>query len=455
MKADPRQTALLILNSIDDGRAHLDAVLNRVLDEKTCKNLSARDLRLIHALVFGTLRWQIRIDRIIALFSTTPIKKIDKRILNILRLGIFQILFMSRIPDSAAVNTSVNMASRVAPKWISGFVNGLLRNIAKNKDQINKKLSVTGIAHGIAIKYAFAEWIVNRWVKRFGAENTELICNRMNLIPPLTLRVNMLKTDRERLASLLEENGVPVEPTRYSPEGLLICGPCGPVTALPGFSDGLFQVQDEAAQLVSQILCPAPGETVLDACAGLGGKTAHIAQMMKDTGRIFAIDKDADRLDALGKDMKRLGIKSVSAKQGDITDKDINLPMFDRILVDAPCSGMGVIRRNPDIKLSASQKRLASLGARQLNILNSAARFLAPGGILVFAVCSIEPEETEDVRNAFLSRQPNFHPDIGSGEIKAPVSSIINENGCLFTFPHLYDMDGFFIARFKKKEQKA
>jgi len=456
MRADPRQTALLILNRMDEGRGYLDAVLNQVLDEKICADLTDRDLRLTHALVFGVLRWQIRIDRIITLFSSTPVKKINRQILNILRIGAFQILFMSRIPDSAAVNTSVNMASKIAPKWVAGYVNGLLRNISRNKNDIDKKLCGKEPGDRLAIKHAFPEWMTARWTKRFGPEKAELLCERLNIIPPLTLRVNTLKTDRYRLAALFEENGIRVGLTRYSPDGLSIIAPCGPVTGLPGFKDGLFQVQDEAAQLVSRILCPAPGETILDACAGLGGKTAHIAQIINDTGRVFANDVDADRLNALGNDMNRLGVKSVSTIKGDITDKNMDLPLFDKILVDAPCSGMGVIRRNPDIKLSASQKHLPALGARQLRILNSAARFLRPGGVLVFAVCSFEPEETDNVRDAFLGNHPDFNIDSGKCEIEKSLFSIMNRSGCLFTFPHLYDMDGFFIARLKRinKEHK-
>ena len=446
--------ALRILNRVESGRDHLDAVLNLVLSENQTTAMSERDLRLVHALVFGVLRYRIRIDAIIRLFSKTRFKKIDPRVLQIIRLGIFQILYMSRIPDSAAVNTCAEMASKSHPKFVVGFVNGLLRNVARNKTRIDEMLNAHETVPSLALTHAFPQWMVSRWVKRFGPENTDRLCAMLNTIPPITLRINTLKTDRSSLAAVLQEAGIRNDATSFSPDGLKITGPCGQVAALPGFDKGLFQVQDEAAQLVSHILAPRPGEVVIDACAGLGGKTGHIAQLMRDRGRVLAIEREAWRIEALSKDMDRLGITCVSPVNIDITIPEPGLPMVDRILVDAPCSGMGVIRRNPDIKHTASQKRLSMLAAGQVSILKAAARFLRPGGILVYAVCSFEPEETIDVLDAFFSAHPDFKPDTGTSEIVPSIFPHINRRGYLFTFPHSCDMDGFFIARARKNKKE-
>ncbi len=453
MADDARKTALFILDTLDKGRNTLDSVLENVLEKNAM--ISRRDKALLYALVYGVLRWRGRLDWIIGHFSKTRLEKINPKVLNILRLGVFQIIYLTRIPVSAAVNTSVEMAKSIAKPWVVRYVNAVLRNAARGYEKVPFPNTEKDPVSALAAKKSFPKWLIKRWLHRFGLKETETLCNAINSIPPITICTNTLKTTREKLMRSLECDVENIKHTSYSPDGICFFNPRSPISEIKAFKDGWFQVQDEAAQLVTLLLNPQPGETVLDACAGLGGKTGHIAWIMKNRGKIVAMDNDAEKLLRLESEMHRLGVSIVTTCKHDLNNPLSGKPFtaFDRILLDAPCSGLGVLRRNPDTKWSTSKKNLTRYQKRQAIFLDNLAHLVKPSGVLVYAVCSTEPEENEEVVKNFLNNHSEFVIETNPAGLPARVSSLVNQNGYLRTFPHLNNMDGFFSVCFRNEEK--
>lgn len=440
MPFDPRKNAIRILNRLESGDKTLDALMDDF--HESSGPLSKRDRALMQALVYGVLRHRSRIDGIVSRFSKSGLRKIKPEVLNILRLGIFQLLYMDRIPDAAAVNTAVELAKSVSAPWTVRFVNAILRRTAKGP---------IPSAGGPAEEHSIPEWLFSRWVRRFGEKAALDICHAVNNIPPITIRANTLRTSRDALLSTFMDHASETVPTIFSPMGISFHAPSAAIFNLPGYVEGHFQVQDEAAQLAGHILSPQPGETILDACAGLGGKTAHAAQLMNNSGNLVALDKDPRRLSTLGKEMSRLGISIVKTYCHDLTSPPEHLPpeSFDRILLDAPCSGLGVLRRNPDAKWRVLESDIERHHGIQLALLETVAKLLKPGGTLVYVVCSTEPEENEAVIDAFLRSHSDFQKDAITGPQFMP-GDCITKDGFFRTYPYRLTMDGFFAARLKK-----
>jgi 16S rRNA (cytosine967-C5)-methyltransferase len=452
MADEVRKTALYILNTLNKERNTLDNLLEDVFREKTL--FSKKDRALLQALVYGVLRWRGRLDYIIDYFSKTRLNKINPNVLNILRLGLFQIIYLDRIPVSAAVNTSVEMTKAAAAPWVVGYVNGLLRNAVREYGHVTFPDVDKDPVKALATKKSFPEWLVKRWLDRFGLKETGLLCDAINTIPPITVRCNTLKTNRKKLVKALERYAEKIKITNYAPDGGFFFNPKRSIPNIEAFENGLFQVQDEAAQLVTLHLNPQSGETILDACAGLGGKTGHIAQMMKNSGRLVAMDKDENKLMRLESEMHRLGVSIVTTCIHDLSSplNREHFGKFDRILLDAPCSGLGVLRRNPDIKWRASQQNLTYCQKRQALFLDNLAHFVKPSGILVYAVCSMEPEENESVIKGFLNKHAKFAIEKKSTGLSFDACSLVTIDGYLKTFPHLNNMDGFFSVCMKRKK---
>ncbi len=453
-----RESALNLLHQLDRKQLTLDTVMNDFT--AAASRLDKRDMALVQALVYGVVRWRLHLDHIIAHFSKTPLEQISPEILNVLRMGVFQLKFMDKIPESAAVNTSVELAKygeagkKKTPVWVVKYVNGMLRNVARNLANVpfpdensNKTLS-------IAVRHSFPTWLVQRWLNRFGDEETHRLCEKLNRIPEITVRTNTLKTDRTSLAQSLSPFAKDVNDCVYAPFGISFNRPSIPIHLLEPFREGWFQVQDEGAQLVSEILDPQPSERILDACAGLGGKTGHLAQLMTNRGEIIAVDHDEKKLRALDLDMRRLGVTIVKTAIVNLDESlaTESLGLFDRVLVDAPCSGMGVLRRNPDGKWNMTKKNLNRFSKRQVRFLSAVSGLLKPGGILVYAVCSTEPEENEGVIESFLHRHPDFAVERTSPPRNEKIESLRNAKGHYVSFPHIHNMDGFFITRLKRQD---
>ena len=450
MLHDPRKTALEVLNTLTKGKKTLDSILHDIPQDDHF--LSRRDRALFTAMVYGVLRWRSRLDHIITHFSNTPIQKIEPGVLNILRLGLFQIIYLDRIPDSAAVNTSVEITKQVGASRAAGFVNALLRKSAANYSSVNFPAFETDPVAFLSAGQSLPGWLAQRWLKRFDKETIMFLCNTINSIPPITIRTNTLKTTREQLVLSLKSEVERIESTTVAPDGIKLINPKRSIPDLPAFINGWFQVQDEAAQLVSLLLNPQPGETVLDACAGLGGKTAHIAQLMQNQGSVTALDKDEKKLQQLDSEMQRLNIPIVHTHCHDLDSalKKKQVDVYDRLLLDAPCSGLGVLRRNPDIKWNSTERSLERHANIQKRFLETLAPMVKPNGVLVYSVCSIEPEEGEAVIDAFLKNHPEFVIDKSPGKLPESLLSLIEPKTGFKTLPILNGMDGFFLTRLKR-----
>jgi 16S rRNA (cytosine967-C5)-methyltransferase len=447
---DARNTVLQVLNTLDRGHQTLDGILDAITANTI--HLSRRDRSLFNALIFGVLRWRGRLDYIISHFSNTPLKKVEPAVLNILRLGLFQIIYMDRIPDSAAVNTAVELTRKIGALRAAGFVNALLRNAAANYNDVAFPTLKSDPVAFFATAHSLPAWLARRWNHRYNPETLTALCNTVNAIPPITIRTNTLKATRQQLMLSLEGDAENISPAPHAPDGILMKKLKRPIPELPAFKNGWFQVQDEAAQLVSLLLDPQPGESVLDACAGLGGKTAHLAQLMKNKGNIAAMDKDEKKLQQLGHEMQRLGISIVRP-----TCHDLNLTPgtklrgeFDRILLDAPCSGLGVVRRNPDIKWKSDEADLKRHARVQKRFLENLVQMIKPYGILVYAVCSVEPEENEAVVDTFLKKHPEFVIDKSPGKLPITLHSRVEPAAGFKTLPLFNHMDGFYFVRLKR-----
>ncbi|MBI5897338.1 MAG: 16S rRNA (cytosine(967)-C(5))-methyltransferase RsmB [Desulfobacterales bacterium] len=444
-----RQIAFDLLRHTNDGRYPLDHWLDQ--SEPRLRALSRADRALVHALVYGTLRWQGRLDFIIDHLADKP-GKIDLRARIILRIALFQMHHMDRIPEAAAVHSAVELAKKNRLQWAAGFINGLLRRAARRP--LIPFPDFTKVPdQALAVTLSFPHWLTTRWLSRWGPDETWRLCEAINRVPSLTLRANTLKIDRPALMEALQVEAAQVQSTPHAPAGVTITALNRPISQWPSFQQGWFQVQDEAAQLVVHMLAPQPGETVWDACAGLGTKTAHIAQRMNNQGHLLASDLNPFKLDRLTEEMGRLGVTIVTCRALDLTaEGPSDWPAFDRILVDAPCSGLGVLQKNPDGKWRITAQDLARYQHRQVALLARAAPHLRAGGLLVYAVCSFEPEENEAVMKAFLQNHPDFaihHPGTRAAVDFQP--ALLTPEGCLSTLPHRHLMDGFFAAAFTKR----
>ncbi len=431
-----RAIALDTLIRIEDGERAKAAMSNALLQ------LDERDKRLLIELVYGVLRMRGFLDFVIDSHLKKPGKTLPLPLRNILRLGLYQILKMEKIPPWAAVSETVELVKATGLKGKGGLVNAILREVIRKKEAIElPSIEKDPIRH-ISIAASHPSWLIRRWVTRFGMADAIALAKANNEIPPLVLRANTLRITRHGLIDLLRERGIYARPTDYSADGIVISGDYS-FLSIPDDLSGLLIAQDEVAQLCSHALNPRHRERVLDACAAPGGKTTHIAQMMGDSGEIIAVDKDRERLVLLEDNIKRLGISSIRIIHGDLL-AHLNLGLFDRILLDAPCSAIGVIRRNPDIRWKRNEKDLKRFHDLQLRLLKAVAGYLKIGGILVYSVCSTEPEEGEDVIAEFLRQQNNLIID------DIPLSKgfkRFSQGRYMRTYPHRDNMDGFFIAR--------
>ena len=459
MIKDPRHIALNVLLFWHKDSHTLDKSLESYSEE--ISSLSKNDRSLCNALIFGVLRQRESIDWIIRAFSNTSFEKIDIKPLYLLRIALFQIMYMDRIPVFAAINTTINIAKKLSGKKTSGYMNAVLRNSADNFSKVTLPDAKDNAPKFISVKFSMPLWLSKKWTQAYGFESTCSLCKQINTIPQITLRTNTLKVDRESLARRLSLVAKNIQLTDYANQGISFSSPSLPIHEFETFKLGLFQIQDEAAQIITQLLSPKPGEKILDACAGLGGKTGHIAQLMENKGIIIAVDVENKKLESLQSDSKRLGIdiiqtKSLNLLKTSIKDFDF---YFDRVLIDAPCTGLGVMRRNPDTKWNRSKNDIERLAAKQKKMLNAAANLVKPGGILVYAVCSCEREENEEVIHRFLDKRKDFSID---KDFKSDnyyslmtrlISPLINREGFLKTYPEANNMDGFFAARLKRKSK--
>ncbi len=420
-------------------------------------------------LAYGVLRRLEYLDWRLAPVLKKPLARLPETVEMLLRLGAYQLLFLDRIPASAAVDESVRLAkfyaARLKRDW-SGLVNGVLRNLLRLPNPPLPDPTIDP-AHALSVRHALPLWLCHRWIERLGLPQAEAACRAAGDVPALTLRVNRLRTSREHFLNRCHQAGLAANPTPISPVGVALEN-SGSVTSLPGFQDGDFYVEDEAAQLIPPILDPQPGELILDACAAPGGKTTHLAVLMNDQGRIVAMDHQPTRLTLLRDNCRRLGITIVDTVAGDArrqhdllralrprtsqrpSPRLVGDAFVDRILLDAPCSGLGVLRRHPEGKWQKHQDMFQRHHDLQIQILTAVSAVLRPGGVLVYSTCSTEREETEDVVEHFCRTRPGWTRESVESWVPSSALSFVTAQGALSTMGNTCGMDGFYAARLRK-----
>jgi 16S rRNA (cytosine967-C5)-methyltransferase len=486
INANPRRAAFDILLRIEKERSYADILIDRELSRGLLKG---PDRGLLTELVYGVLRRQGTLDHIISHCSTQRLDRLERAVHLLLRIGLYQAFFLDRVPVSAAVNETVKLAHEIVPR-AAGFINAVLRRGDRERDSIPWPDRGSDPAGFISARYSAPSWICADWIGQLGRDEAEALAEAMLATPPLTVRVNSLKTTREELTARLAAEGVTAEAARYSPYALHLSGHVQPGT-LPSFREGLFTVQDESSQMASILLAPRPGERVLDVCAAPGGKSTHLAQLMEDRGAVVACDVAPRKLNLIEETAARLGITIIRTTRLDATkplppmdrlltgalstggqgggekatqayraeprgatdeaNTDIRMKAyrFDRILVDAPCSGLGVLRRNPEGKWRKTRQNIEELVVTQKAILRRAAGCLAEEGRLLYATWSTAVEENEGVVDDFLSCNPGFVLE-DLREAYPEFAGLFTDRGCFRSWPHRHGMDGFFAARLKR-----
>ena len=444
MIAPARAAALAALHAIESGNADMPAALATTRSRLP----DARDRALHLEIVAGTLRWQRALDHLIAQLSRRPLASLDASVLLILRMSLYQLLHLERVPAAAVVDDAVNLSRMAGAREASGFVNGVLRSALRRRRHLPlpERPAHAGdreaVLQYLGVSHSHPHWLVERWLERYGFENTERWVQFNNVPARITIRVNGLKTDTGSVVATLASTGIETAPTRFATHGLTVTKG----NPLTGRSEGAFVVQDEASQLVSDIVGARPGETVLDLCAAPGGKTTALASDMSDTGVLVACDVRSRRMRLLRTSVEASGAHNVQLVHVDGAAPPPFRAVFNRVLVDAPCSGLGTVRRDPDIRWRRTEADLEGLAARQLRLLEGAAMVVAPGGRLFYATCSSEPEENEQVVSAFLERNERFALIDLRTEVPARLHPLLDRHGQLRTLPFAHQLEAFFAA---------
>jgi len=417
MKIDiAREMSVKILQHMEEKKSYSNIILDEYLNKNRDK-LKYNDINLISEIVYGTICWKITIDAIIEKYSKIPLKKISKWILNILRIGIYQIIFLDKIPKSAAVNESVNLSKKYGAKS-SGFVNAILRKVEKKDYEEIEDFSK---------KYSIPQWLINELKENYSNKELENICKAFNIKPRTTVRINLLKITKEEFIKKLKNNGIDFEETdEYEFLFLKIKN----IANCELYNEGYFTVQDISAGMTAKILKPNPGDIVLDACSAPGGKTTHLAEIMKNYGEIYAWDLHKHRLNLVKQNAERLGINIIQIEVKDASKKNERLSnKFDKVLLDVPCSGIGVIKRKPDIKWQRKKEDIEPIIKTQKQILNVCSSYVKSGGYLLYSTCSILKKENEGIVNDFINKNNNW-------KIVEQYTILPNDN-----------QDGFFICK--------
>lgn len=446
IQINAREIALNIINDVHANDAYANVSLARELSKR---QMPDQDRRFITELVYGTVKAGETLDWIINQYSSRPLKKIAPIVRDILRMGVYQIFYMTKVPPSAACNQAVELTKKYGHAGTVKFVNAVLRNAVRAPEKAAFPEGPGKWTLNLALSSSHPEWLVKRWIQRYGFEETKRLCEFNNQSADLSVRTNTLKTNRDALAKTLAAEGAAFTLSAWAPEGI-VCSAHPSLSTLSSLESGLFQVQDESSMLVAHVLGPKPGEFIIDACSAPGGKTTHIAALMENKGEILATDIYEHKLRRVRENTERLGIDIVRTELLDATQiGDLYPAKADRVLVDAPCSGFGVLRRRSDARWKKTPLLLSELPKLQQRILESAAKAVKPGGILVYSTCTIEEAENQDVVERFLARHPEFTLE-NTGDF-LPLKR--KTGGMVQLLPHIDGVDGFFIARMKRVKQ--
>jgi len=451
MIAPARMAAYRTLIAVSTGRSDLPTAIaaerGKLADE--------RDRALAADIATGVQRWRGQLDHLIASIAKRPIDRLDPEILEVLRLSAYQLLHLTRVPAAAVVDDAVTMARNLRKKSAAGFVNAVLRGLARRRTALplpprpSDPFDEVSALDYLSITLSHPRWLAERWYRRMGLGAAEAWMRFDNAPAPLTLRVNTLRTDRDRLVHQLDRDDVIVRPGLYGPDALIV--ESGQPLAADRTEPGSFMVQDEASQLVPLLAGRAPGARVLDTCASPGGKTTALAAAMGDHGLLVACDVRTKRMALLRKVVDASGAHHVRLVQADLTAPLPFSTLFDTVLVDAPCSGLGTLRRDPDIRWRRVEADLQPLAAAQRQMLDHAAQMVRPGGRLIYATCSSEPEENEQVLSDFQAGHPEFVAVDARRAAPDLPTSVVDARGHLRTEPHRHGLEAFFGAVFERR----
>lgn len=443
-----RAVAWEILRGVEEG-AFADVLLGR---HRALRGLDRRDQALATRLVYGTLAWQGYLDHLLAAFSRRQPEQLELPVRVLLRMALFQIVKLTRVPPFAVVDTAVELCKRHRHGAAAGFVNAVLRRAAREWQAVPLPARDRDLAEHLSVALSHPRWLAEYWIESFGARQTEELLEANNEEAPTVLRVNLRRATRAAVIEQLQKAGIDAEAARFSPAGVLVRGG-GLPTGLPGFGEGQFSVQGEASQLVSLLVGARPGDTVLDACAAPGGKATAVAEAMADRGRVVALDCSDAGVQRIRAMARRLELRSIEAVVADSTcwqpaQGDCR---FDCVLVDAPCTGLGTLRQHPEVRWRRARADIARAAELQRRLLAHAATLVREGGALVYATCTLTREENELVVSSFLATAGDFAVEDASGLLPENARELVGTDGILRTFPHRHRLDGFFAARLKRR----
>lgn len=439
-----RGFAVKILNRIDRTDAYLDKLLEIELKNS---NLSGPDKALLFEIVHGVMRWMGRIDWILNGFYKGQFSKVVPNIKNALRVALYQILFLDKIPDYAAVNEAVDFVKKLQGQKYADLANAVLRNIIRSKETIRYPNANEDIVGYLSAYYSHPSWMVKRWLNRFGRESTEKLLNINNNKPSHSLRINGLVTNKEEFCKLLESVDLKYSESKYL-NNFLRLNILTNITDWEYFTKGFFTIQDESTGFPVLLLEAKPGMRILDLCAAPGGKTAFIADLMENKGEIIALDRFESRLKILQKNLNRLSVTSVKTIAIDALEFE-DSDGFDSVLVDAPCSGLGTLTKKPDLKWKKDLGDIRKIVNIQYDLIRKGASLVKVGGTLVYSTCTIEPEENQEIISKFLSENSNFELFDAS---KLFNKELVCNEGFVCTYPHIHGIDGSFAAKLIRKQ---
>jgi len=443
MENNYRVSVIESLKKIFRDKSYSNLVINNDI-----KNIEHKYYSIYRKSVLGVVENLIYIDWIVNHMSKTSTKKMETEVIFTLRLAVYQLFFLENSYENIVVNESVEHIKKTGNIKASKFVNAVLRNIIRNKDKIIGDMKKLPFKEYLCVKYSYPEWLVLKWIEQFGKEEIEEVLIANNSEAPLTLRVNTLKTSRDELIDILQNKGMVVHKSEYLDKGIIIENP-SEIDKSDEYKNGLFSIQSESSMLAGQVLNPIENSFIIDLCSAPGGKSLNASEMMNDTGKIISRDIYNNKISLINKEKIRLGINNIEVETYDATTLDENLiEKVDYCIVDVPCTGLGIIRRKPEIKYNKLESDLETIPKIQYKILDNASKYLKVNGQLIYSTCTVNKEENINIIKSFLKHNKNFTTVDISNETKNNFDT--SSNGYIEIYPHIHHMDGFFIAKLKK-----
>lgn len=439
-----RKLAFSVLRDIDKG-AFADVALERNIGKFS---LSPADRRLATELIYGTVRRQRTLDTLIDQLGKRRADQQPADLRRILHLGFYQLRYLDHVPDHAVVDTTVNLAKQQRLGKLSGVVNGMLRQYIRLQTAGDPLQLPADKTSALGVLHSYPDWVIQAWQQLLPADEVASLCEWFNQVPKTDLRVNRLRASVEQVVTALTEHGLTVSSQEAIPDGIRIVGPTGNIRQLPGYEEGWWMVQDSSAQLVSYLVDPQPGETIIDACAAPGGKTTHLAEMMGDNGRVLGCDRTSSRLNKIRQNAKRLQLTSIETVMGDSREHPEFKGTADRVLLDVPCSGLGTLHRHADARWRQTPDSITGLISLQRELLEAAVDWVKPNGVIVYSTCTLHPDENQNLIRSFLADHPDWQIQPPAEE--SPIAPFITDQGWATVWPHQQDMDGFFMVKLRR-----